>query len=75
MNKEDIMLAYTYIEHGKFELIEKPPGAINAERSSYNHHAASYTFPRKLNYNKSADGLQDTDCYFYTHSYIYLQKE
>ena len=31
INKEDIMLTYTYVEHGKFELQEKPkPGIIDS---------------------------------------------
>jgi len=41
INEEDIMLTYTYIEHGKFELREKPePEIVNSnfhikESSSY----------------------------------------
>ena len=31
INEKDIMLAYTYVEHGKFELREKPkPEIINS---------------------------------------------
>ena len=34
MNKEDIMLAYTYIEHGKFELQEKARPEIKDSRDA-----------------------------------------
>ncbi len=34
MNEEDIMLAYTYIEHGKFELQEKPKPEIKDSRDA-----------------------------------------
>ena len=34
MNEEDIMLAYTYIEHGKFELREKPEPKITDARDA-----------------------------------------
>lgn len=34
LNKEEIMLAYTYIEHGKFELREKPEPKITDARDA-----------------------------------------
>ena len=34
MNEEDIMLAYTYIEHGKFELQEKARPEIKDSRDA-----------------------------------------
>ena len=34
INEEDIMLTYTYIEHGKFELREKPePEIVNSREA------------------------------------------
>ena len=34
INEEDIMLTYTYIEHGKFELIEKPKPGLKDPRDA-----------------------------------------
>ena len=37
INEEDIMLTYTYIEHGKFELREKPePEIVNSREAVVN---------------------------------------
>ena len=67
INEEDIMLTYTYIEHGKFELREKPePEIVNSREAivrvtlgsicTSDLHIKHGSVPRARNNRRARDG-------------------